>query len=142
MSIATHLWTSLSSFVVVLTWRLNGSYLSGSFPHVVRALPWLAARAVILRGSGADGAKEYRNEEGGEGKEGAEGVRGRRAMPEGARSLRGRTAILAWVIVGKTERRRPVKGSCSEPDAGEDRVGGVDEGREDAEGPWGRRTKT
>jgi len=30
-----------------------------------------------------------------------------------------------------------VKGSRSEPDADEDRDGGVDEGGEDAEGPWG-----
>ena len=28
---------------------LRRSYLPGSFPHVVRGLPWLAARAVILR---------------------------------------------------------------------------------------------
>jgi len=52
-----------------------------------------------------------------------------------------RTAILVWVIVGKTERRRPVKGSRSEPDADEDRNEGVDEGGEDNEGPWGRRKR-
>ena len=34
-----------------------------------------------------------------------------------------------------------MKGSRSEPDADEDRDEGVDEGGEDAEGPWGRRTQ-
>jgi len=34
-----------------------------------------------------------------------------------------------------------VKGSRSEPDADENRDEGADEGGEDAEGPWGRRTK-
>ena len=38
-----------SLFDVVLTWRRNRSYLSGGFPHVVRALSWLASRAVVLR---------------------------------------------------------------------------------------------
>ena len=49
-------------------------------------------------------------------------------MPEGARSLRGLTANYARAIVGKIERRRPVKGSRSEPDADEDRDEVVDEG--------------
>jgi len=35
-----------------------------------------------------------------------------------------------------------VKGSRSEPDADEDRDEGVDEGGEDTESPWGRRTKS
>ena len=34
-----------------------------------------------------------------------------------------------------------MKESRSEPDAGEDRDEDLDEGGEDAEGPWGRRTK-
>jgi len=51
---------------------------------------WMAMIATALgRGSGADGANEDRDEERDEGGEDAEGVRGRRAMPEGARSLRG-----------------------------------------------------
>ena len=39
-----------SLFDAVCSWRLDVllSYLPGRFPHVVRALPWLAARAVIL----------------------------------------------------------------------------------------------
>ena len=41
----------LSLWCCVLV-SVNGSYLSGSFPHVVLALPWLAARAVILRPPG------------------------------------------------------------------------------------------
>ena len=40
-------------------------------------------------GVGEDGANEDRDEEGDEGEEDSEGVRGRRAMPEGALSLRG-----------------------------------------------------
>ena len=34
-----------------------------------------------------------------------------------------------------------MKGIRSDPDAGEDRDEVADEGGEDAEGPWGRRTK-
>jgi len=51
---------------------------------------WMAMMAAALgRGSGADGEKENRDEEGDEGEEDSEGVRGKRAMLEGARSLRG-----------------------------------------------------
>ena len=39
-------------------------------------------------GVGEDGANEDRDEEGDEGEEDSEGVLGRRAIPEGARSLR------------------------------------------------------
>ena len=62
------------------------------------------------RGSGAGSMSADRDEEESEGEKDAEGVSGRRAMPEGARSPRGRNAKMAWVVVGQDQKEATGEG--------------------------------